>query len=89
MAIGSDRAGIQKMILREMGLIIVLGLLLGLPPAISISKTVETMLFGLHAYDATVIAGASLLLVLCGFFAAYLPARRASRIDPLRALQCD
>jgi ABC-type antimicrobial peptide transport system permease subunit len=51
------------------------------------AKTAESRLFGVTAYDPLVVSGASLALGLAAFAAAYLPAWRASRVDPLNALR--
>jgi putative ABC transport system permease protein len=89
MAIGAKSAGIRQMVLREMMLILAIGLVLGIPAALAISKVVESQLFGVKTYDPLVVAGASLALGLAAFAAAYLPAWRASHIDPLNALRCE
>jgi ABC-type antimicrobial peptide transport system permease subunit len=89
MAIGADATGIRLMVLREMLLILSIGLVLGIPVALAISKVAESILFGVKAYDPLVVAGASLALGLAAFASAYLPAWRASRIDPLNALRSE
>jgi putative ABC transport system permease protein len=89
MAIGEKPAGIRKMILSEMLMILAIGLMLGIPPALWISKIVEAGLFGVKAYDPLVVLSAMLVAGLASFAAAYLPAWRASRIDPLIALRCE
>lgn len=89
MAIGAKPAGIRKMVMREMLLIMAVGLVLGIPAALAISKLAESRLFGVSAYDPFVLACASLALGLAAFAATFLPAWRASRIDPLRALRCE
>jgi predicted permease len=89
MAIGAKPAGIRQMVLREMLLIMAVGLGLGIPAALVVSKVVQSQLFDVKIYDPLVVAGASLALGLAAFAAAYLPAWRASRIDPLIALRCE
>jgi predicted permease len=89
MAIGARPAGIRQMVLREMLLVLTMGLVLGIPSALAIAKMIRSQLFGVSAYDPFVVAGASLALGLVAFVAAYLPAWRASRIDPLDALGCE
>jgi len=89
MAIGAKPAGIRQMVLREMLLIMAVGLGLGIPAALVVSKVVQSQLFDVKIYDPLVVAGASFALGLAAFAAAYLPAWRASRIDPLIALRCE
>jgi ABC-type antimicrobial peptide transport system permease subunit len=64
-----------------------LGLVLGLPAALGGSKLVESFLFGVHANDPTALAWAMGILVAAVVLAGYVPARRASRIDPISALR--
>jgi predicted permease len=89
MAIGAKPAGIRRMVLREMMLILAIGLVLGIPAGLSISRVVASQLFSVSTYDPFVVAGASLALGLAAFAATYLPAWRASRVDPLNALRCE
>jgi putative ABC transport system permease protein len=87
LAIGANPTGIRQMVIREMLLILAIGLILGIPSALAVSKMVESSLFGVKSYDLFVVVGASLALGLAAFAAAYLPAWRASRVDPLNALR--
>jgi ABC-type antimicrobial peptide transport system permease subunit len=87
MAIGAKPTEILNMVLREMLLILAIGLVLGILAALAISKVVESQLFGVKAHDPIVIVGAAFALAIAAFAATYLPARRASRIDPLNALR--
>jgi ABC-type antimicrobial peptide transport system permease subunit len=75
------------MVLREMLLILAIGLALGIPAGLTIAKLVRSQLLGVSVYDPFVVAGASLALGLAALAAAYLPAWRASRVDPLNALR--
>jgi ABC-type antimicrobial peptide transport system permease subunit len=75
------------MVLREMLWILGIGLAVGIPAALGISKFTESQLYGVKAFDIVVLAGAAAALVTTAAMAAYIPARRASRIDPLYALR--
>ena len=88
-AVGANPKSIRVMILREMLMILAIGLILGIPASLALSKLAENLLFGVVANDPLVAAGASLALGLAALAAACLPAWRASRIDPLNALRCE
>ncbi|SPE42663.1 conserved membrane hypothetical protein [Candidatus Sulfopaludibacter sp. SbA3] len=87
MALGAAPAKIRSMVMRELVWILGFGLGVGIPAALASTKLIESRLFGVHARDATIIAGATLVLALTAAAAAYWPARRASRVDPLDALR--
>ena len=63
------------------------GIALGIPMAFGLSRAATKLLFGLSATDTATLAGASMLMLLFGLLAAYIPAHRAARIDPLAALR--
>jgi len=75
------------MVMRELIWILGFGLGTGIPAALAASKLIESRLFGVHARDVSIVAGAALVLALTAAAAAYWPARRASRVDPLDALR--
>ncbi len=87
MALGAASANIRTLVLREVGLILAIGVVLGVPAALAVARMAETQLFGVKAYDATVVAGAIASLALAAFAAGYLPARRATRVSPTEALR--
>jgi predicted permease len=87
MALGAQSRGVQWMILRETLALLGIGVALGLPAAIACSRLIESMLYGLKPGDAATMAGAVLVLVAMGTLAGLLPARRASRVDPMVALR--
>ena len=75
------------MVMRELIWILGFGLGTGIPAAVAASKLVESRLYGVYARDVSIVAGAALVLTLTAAAAAYWPARRASRVDPLDALR--
>ena len=89
MALGAQRSQVLWATLGRALTWTVGGIALGVPVAVSVSRLAETLLFGLSATDMTTLAGAGLLMLVCGALAAYIPARRAARIDPLTALRYD
>ena len=89
MALGAEKGQVRWMILRQSFLLVAIGLALGIPGAAYSSRFVESLLFGLTAADPKVLIVASVVMVVVGCVAAYVPARRASRIDPLTALRAE
>ncbi|HTX75171.1 MAG TPA: ABC transporter permease [Terracidiphilus sp.] len=89
MALGAERARVARMILRETLLLVACGLALGLPAAILASRLIATQLFGLKPSDPITISAACAVMALVAIAAAYLPARRAASIDPMRALRTE
>jgi putative ABC transport system permease protein len=87
MALGATRADIVVLILKQgLGLTLV-GVVVGLAGAIGTTRLFETLLVGVSATDVASFAGTTALLVLVVLGATYVPARRASRIDPMQALK--
>jgi ABC-type antimicrobial peptide transport system permease subunit len=87
MALGAAPGRIQSMVMRQLVWIVGLGLGVGIPTALACTKLIESRLYDIKGNDFTVPAYASLLLSLTAAVAAYWPARRASRVNPLEALR--
>jgi putative ABC transport system permease protein len=87
MALGSQRGGVIRLILGEVAILVALGLAVGLGLTLAGSKAASSMLFGLKSRDPLTLALTVLILAAIGFVASYLPARRASRLDPMTALR--
>jgi ABC-type antimicrobial peptide transport system permease subunit len=87
MALGAARAGVIWMVLRQVLIMAVVGLALGLPIAYASSQLVESFLFGMKPNDPRAIAAAVAVLLAAAFAAGFWPARKASRIDPMNALR--
>jgi predicted permease len=87
MALGASGTGIVRLVLREAVLTIMAGMLIGVPAAIAGGRYVQSQLFGLQPADPLTLALACLLLAAVALLAGYLPARRASRVDPMDALR--
>jgi ABC-type antimicrobial peptide transport system permease subunit len=89
MALGARRDGIVWLVLREVVLLLSIGVTLGLLCARAVTRTVGAMLYGLSPNDPLTIMAAVLLLVAIGILAGYLPARRAANVNPWIALRQD
>jgi predicted permease len=86
-ALGASRKQILKMVLREAFALVLIGMLLGLPLALAAGRLVASQLYGLKTSDPLTLSTAIGLLVAVASLAAYLPARRASKVDPMVALR--
>ncbi len=82
-------ASVAFSVLRQSGLVIVLGLVAGLPFAFLAARAADSMLWGVKASDPSIYVMAAVVLCLVGSASAYLPARRASAIEPAAALRHD
>jgi predicted permease len=89
MALGARRVGVVWMILRESLVLASFGLAAGLPLALALARLVSNSLFGIQTYDGATIVATVLISSSIAAVAGFLPANRASRIDPIRALRHD
>jgi predicted permease len=87
MALGAQRLKIVNMVLGEAGLLLVIGLVVGTVLALFLGKTASTLLYGLKPHDPLTITLAALGLAAVAILASYIPARRASGLDPMVALR--
>jgi predicted permease len=87
MALGAQRGAVLKLVLRQGAAIVAIGVMLGVVGAAALTRYLEAMLFGLGALDATTFAIVAVAFAAVAMLAAYLPARRATAIDPLAALR--
>jgi len=84
---GNADANVARMVLRESLIVAALGLAAGIPLTLALSRLAESFLFGIQANDPLLLAAAALLMFAVCALAAYLPARRAARVDPMLALR--
>jgi ABC-type antimicrobial peptide transport system permease subunit len=93
MALGARRGDVVWMVVREAWLLVAIGIAVGVPAALAVGRLaasqISGLLFGLEATDPLTIVAAALALATVATFAAYLPARRASRVDPMIALRAE
>jgi ABC-type antimicrobial peptide transport system permease subunit len=86
-ALGADRRRVLLMVLKEVAALAVVGVAIGLPSGYGLGRLVEAQLFGLTARDPVTFAVATLTLLATAFLAGYLPAVRATRVQPMVALR--
>jgi len=87
MALGASRSGVVGMVLRGALWQIGIGLALGIIAALATGHLVANQLYGVGSYDPLSLAGATIVLGLCATAAGFIPARRASSIEPMKALR--
>jgi predicted permease len=87
MALGAETTHVRFLIIKEVGTMVLLGAAVGLPLAYGLARLSESLLFGVHASDPTIYALGLALIALIALAACYIPARRATRVDPLVALR--
>ena len=89
MALGSDRIRVVKLVLREAAWLSMAGVVLGIAGALALTRFMASLLFKTHAYDPLTMVCVSVLLLAVGILAGYMPARRASKVDPMIALRAE
>ena len=87
MALGAERSDVLWLVLRQAMVLVAIGMAIGLPVTMALARLVSSLLFGLQANDPVALALASLTLGVVAAVASYVPARRASRLDPMTALR--
>jgi predicted permease len=87
LALGAQPGSVIWMVMREVLLLLAIGLAIGIPAAIGAGRYVSTQLYGIEAHDPTIAVATMVLLTVVSAAAGLIPARRASRIDPILALR--
>ncbi|MHB1862249.1 MAG: ABC transporter permease [Gemmatimonadaceae bacterium] len=87
MALGADGARVRAMVLRQVGLMTLMGAVIGIAGALGLGRGARSLLYGLQGFDPAVMAASTLVLAAVAFGAGYVPALRASRTDPMQALR--
>ena len=87
MALGARQLDVLKLVVRQGMTLVVVGVALGIAGAIALTRVMSSLLFGVTAKDPATFVVVGALLTLVAFVACYLPARRATKVDPLVALR--
>ena len=89
MALGAEARQVQRMVVVQGSRLLALGVVIGVGAAIGVTRVLESLLFGVKAADIATFFGMSGTMILIGLLATYLPARRASSVDPIESLRND
>jgi ABC-type antimicrobial peptide transport system permease subunit len=87
MALGARPANILSLVLKQGVLLTGIGVVVGLVAALILTRLMASLLFGVTSTDAITYLGVSALLAAVAIFATYVPARRATQVDPIKALR--
>jgi ABC-type antimicrobial peptide transport system permease subunit len=87
MALGASRAEVIKLIFRRAALLTFAGLVIGLMGSVALTRFISAQLHGVHPTDPMTLASVCILLMFVGFLAAWSPARRAAKVDPMETLR--
>ncbi len=89
MALGADAGDVQRLILRQTLRPIAVGMIFGIAAAAATARLLQSVLFGVSPYDPVAFIGAPLLMLTVAAAAAFLPTRRAARVNPMSILRCE
>src|SRR5258705_577162 len=89
MALGADAARVRRLVMRQVGIMLAIGGLIGIAAAVGLGRAARSMLFELQSHDPTAMAVAVVLLACVALAAGFIPARRAALVDPMHALRYD
>jgi ABC-type antimicrobial peptide transport system permease subunit len=89
MALGARRAAVLSLVMRQSSILTLLGLVLGVGAAAMLTKYIQNLLFEMTPLDVTTFVAVPALFALIAAIAAYVPARRATKLDPQAVLRCD
>jgi putative ABC transport system permease protein len=89
MALGAERRTVLRLVIRQALTLVGIGVVLGLVTALVLLRLISRLLYGVAATDLKILIGGSLILLVLALLASYLPAHRASRVNPLTALRTE
>jgi len=89
LALGAERGAVLQMVLRQAGVLVLAGMAIGVTATVASASVLRTMLYGTESRNPVVLTGVCGVVALAGLVAAWLPARRAASVDPMRALRAE
>lgn len=89
LALGSGTGALQGMVVKQGARLALAGLLIGIPAALAVSGVLRTLLYGVSATDPLIFIAVGILLVAVALVASFIPARRATRVDPIVTLRIE
>jgi putative ABC transport system permease protein len=87
MSLGADSGNVQRMVLREGGVLLLIGLVVGVIGSLLATRLIQGLLFGVAPNDPLTLAAVALAMMAIGVAACWVPARRAARVDPAVAMR--
>jgi ABC-type antimicrobial peptide transport system permease subunit len=89
MALGAQQSKLRQMFIKQVLVLVITGVIIGLAGAAGLSRLMTSLLFGVTTLDPATYVAVSLLLVATALLAGYLPVRRVTRVDPIQALRAE
>ena len=89
MALGAQRNSVYRLILKEAGLLTLIGTVIGVAGSIAGGLFIRSLLFDVQSWDISILGAVAVLLVVSALLASYIPARRAASVDPMQALRSE
>jgi ABC-type antimicrobial peptide transport system permease subunit len=89
MALGAQQWDVLNLVFRQGIRLVAIGLAVGVAGALALGRVMESLLYGVHSSDPAILAAIGIVLLFVAALACWLPARRAARVDPMRALRAE
>ena len=89
MALGAESSAVRRVVVIQGGQVALLGVAIGILVALSVTRVLQSLLCGVNRFDAATFVATSVMMLAVEMFASYVPALRASSVDPMQALRGD
>jgi ABC-type antimicrobial peptide transport system permease subunit len=89
MALGAQARELRRMVVAQGGRVAAIGVVVGVIASLAVTRVLDSMLFGVRAIDVPTFLGMAGIMILVALVASYIPARRASSVDPMTSLRGD